>query len=102
MDSFLKMDIFFIVTTCAVVILTVLLGLVTWRIFRILEHVEHISEQAAREADALRVDLAELRGSIKREGFALAQIARFVKSLVVRTGAKSPGERGKGKGAPSN
>jgi hypothetical protein len=65
MDQFLKMDIFFVVTTVAVVVLGVLLAFVLVKAYRILGHLEHISEQAALESDRLREDIAELRADIR-------------------------------------
>ncbi len=66
MDAFLKMDIFFLVTTLAVVALTVLSAITLFRLNRILRSVEHITEQVAAESDAVRLDLAEMRGDIRR------------------------------------
>jgi hypothetical protein len=64
MDGFLRMDIFFMVTTFCVVFLTVLIGLVFWKLLRILKHVERIAEVAGREAENLREDAAYLRGRL--------------------------------------
>jgi len=65
MDEFLKMDIFFSVSTLAVVVLTVLVAYALLRLNRILRNIEHISEQAALESENLREDLAELRADFK-------------------------------------
>lgn len=66
MNDFLKMDIFFVVTTIVVIAIGGLVGYVLWRIARILKHIEHISEQVALEAEAVRGDLAEVRAGIKK------------------------------------
>ena len=66
MNEFLKMDIFFVVTTIAVIAVTVLGVFVLWKIVRIVKNVEHISEQVSLEADAVRGDLADMRGEVKR------------------------------------
>lgn len=66
MSEFLKMDIFFFVTTLAVVLCAGLLSFVLWRIARVLRHVEHISEQVSLESDIFRADLAEVRSDIRR------------------------------------
>ena len=60
------MDIFFAVTTVAVIAITILTVFVLWKIARILQNVEHVSEQVSLEADAVREDLAGIRGKIKR------------------------------------
>lgn len=67
MNEFLKMDIFFFVTTTVVVALGALIAYVLWRVARVLKHIEHISEQVALETETIRGDLAEVRAEI-REG----------------------------------
>lgn len=64
MDPFLKMDIFFFITSVVAVVLGALVAYILWRVARILRHIEHMSEQASHEADALRADLAEVRRDI--------------------------------------
>jgi hypothetical protein len=66
MNDFLKMDIFFFVTTVVVIIGGVLSAYILWRIGRVLKNLEHISEQAALESDMIRADLAEFRSDVKR------------------------------------
>ncbi len=66
MNEFLKMDIFFFVTTCAVVLLTGTALFISWRIAQVLKHLEHISEQVSLESDTLRADLAEVRSDIRK------------------------------------
>ncbi|MFA5942159.1 MAG: hypothetical protein WC798_00590 [Candidatus Paceibacterota bacterium] len=66
MDEFLKMDIFFFVTTVAVVTLAFFFAYVLWRLGRVLKHIEHISEQAALESDSIRQDLAGVRRDIQK------------------------------------
>lgn len=66
MSEFLKMDVFFFVTTVAVVVVALCVAIVSWRFWRILKNIEHISEQAAREADTIHLDLIDLRANIRR------------------------------------
>jgi len=66
MNDFLKMDIFFFVTTVVVVMLGIFSAFVLWRFQRVLKNIEHISEQAALESDTIREDLADMRSDIKR------------------------------------
>jgi hypothetical protein len=84
MTEFLKMDIFFFVTTIVVLALGVLLTFILWRIERVLKHVEHISEQAALESDAIRQDLAEMRGEIHRGKGRLKSLFGFFKKSAGR------------------
>ncbi len=39
---------------------------VLWRLERVLRHIEHISEQVARESDKVREDLVELRAELRQ------------------------------------
>ena len=63
-EEILKMDIFFFVTTVCVVFLTVLIGLVTLKLLRILKHVERTAEVAGHEAENLRSDAEYLQGRL--------------------------------------
>jgi len=65
MEGFLKMDVFFFVTTLVVVLLGILVAMVLYRLWRILKNVEHISHEVAQESGLIREDLAELRSDIK-------------------------------------
>jgi hypothetical protein len=81
MDEFLKMDIFFVVTTVAVIVLTVLVALVLVRLFRILHTVGEISTMLSEEGKELRADIHHMRAEITQKGALLAGLAalgRFV------------------------
>jgi uncharacterized membrane protein len=68
MTDFLKMDIFFVVTTIAVIVISILLVFVLIRVLRILKNIEDISSLVEEEGKALREDLAQMRESVKTEG----------------------------------
>jgi len=84
MDDFLKMDIFFFVTTMVVVLFAVLGTIVVWRVSRVLKNIEHISEQVALESDSIRLDLAELRGDIRRGKGKLKSLFHFFSKTAKR------------------
>lgn len=65
MDDFLKMDIFFGVTTVAIVVVSILLALVLIRLLRILKTVDEVSEIVQEEAEDIRDDLREARANVK-------------------------------------
>lgn len=65
MEEFLKMDIFFFITTVVVIVLAVLVARVLWRFQRVMKNAEHISEQVSLESDNLREDLAGLRRDVR-------------------------------------
>lgn len=79
MNEFLKMDIFFFVTTVVVIALGILSAYIMWRIGRVLKHIEHISEQAALESDSIRADLAEMRTDIRKGKGRLKSFFSFLK-----------------------
>lgn len=84
MNEFLKMDIFFAVTTIAVIAVAILAVFVLWKIARILKNVEHISEQVSLEADAVREDLADMRGEVRRGKGRIASLLGFFKKATKR------------------
>ena len=65
MDPFLKMDIFFFVTTLVVIALGVILLLIGLRLWRILGHVERIMEIAEEETQLIKEDIADFRSDIR-------------------------------------
>jgi membrane protein implicated in regulation of membrane protease activity len=79
MNEFLKMDIFFFVTTVVVVALGIFSVYVLWRLQRVLKNIEHISEQVARESDTIREDLAEVRRDVRRGKGRLKSVFGFLK-----------------------
>ncbi len=84
MSDFAKMDVFFIVTTAVVVMLGIVVTLILFRVWRILGHVERISQELSEEAALLRGDVAEMRANIKREGFKLMHLGRLFTNNIGR------------------
>ena len=84
MNDFLKMDIFFIVTTLVVVMLGIVVTLILFRVWRILGYVEEISRDLSEESALLRNDVAEMRARIKTEGFKFVHIGSLFASRVAR------------------
>lgn len=78
MSDFLKMDIFFVATTVAVVVVGACASYAFWRLERVLKHIEHISQQVALESDTIRADLAEVRSDIRRGKGRLAAMFDFL------------------------
>ncbi|PIR82180.1 hypothetical protein COU20_03405 [Candidatus Kaiserbacteria bacterium CG10_big_fil_rev_8_21_14_0_10_59_10] len=83
-EDFLKMDIFFVVTTLVVAVLGLFAAIALYYVVRILRNVEHISHNVAEESDNLRADIAQLRERVRAEGFRLKHVAAFVRSLFGR------------------
>ncbi|MDP2665682.1 MAG: hypothetical protein Q8P23_03575 [bacterium] len=89
MDEFLKMDIFFFVTTVAVVVLAFFSAYVLWRLQRVLKNIEHISEQVAIESDIVRQDIAEMRSDIRYGKGRIKSLFSFLGKLGKKTTKKS-------------
>jgi hypothetical protein len=77
MSDLLKMDIFFVVTTIAVVLLTLLVAIALYYVIRLLRTLDRIGEQIEEEAAALRADLNEVRSSAKKQGLKIKELATF-------------------------
>lgn len=89
MDEFLKMDIFFFVTTVAVVVIAFFATYVLWRLQRVLKNIEHVSEQVAIESDIVRQDIAEMRSDIRHGKGRLKSLFGFLTKTEKRTKKKS-------------
>lgn len=81
MDDFLKMDIFFGVTTVAVVVVSVLLAMVLIRLLRILKTVDQVTEIVQDEAEGIRDDIREVRATVKRETVKAGQVLGLLTGL---------------------
>jgi hypothetical protein len=77
MTEFAKMDIFFLVSTIAVIVLAALVSFAVWRILRILRNVEKISEIVTEEGQLVRADIANLRSSVRSEGLKWMHLSKF-------------------------
>jgi len=84
MSEFLKMDVFFLVTTIAVVVITLFAAFVLWRLGRVLKNVEHVSKQVAIESDMVRQDIAEMRSDIRAGKGRLKSLFGFLKNTSKR------------------
>lgn len=82
MDDFLKMDIFFGVTTVAVLVITVLLALVLIRLLKVLKTVDEVSEIVHEESEQIRDDIREVRATVKTEVLKAGQLLGLVSGFV--------------------
>lgn len=82
MSEFAKMDVFFMVTTAVVVVLSVLVAFILYRIWKILGHVERFSQMMNDEAALIRGDIGELRESVKHGGLRMRYLVRFFKGTL--------------------
>jgi hypothetical protein len=84
MTEFAKMDVFFLVTTVIVILLAAVIGLILYRIWRILGHVERISQLASDEAALVRNDVAQLREHISQSGLQFLLFKKTLMSVVAK------------------
>jgi len=64
-EAFLKMDIFFIVTTAFIVVMGALIGLVLFYILRIVRDISEITHLVKHEARELAKDIGEVTKEVK-------------------------------------
>lgn len=71
MDTLIHADIFFFVTTIAVIVVAMALAIALVYLVRILNDVKRIAEQVREETVLFREDIRDLRGQVRNEGFKL-------------------------------
>jgi hypothetical protein len=88
MNQLIHADIFFFITTIAVVLVTLGLLIILWYALLILRDVREIAEKAKDMTGKLELDFEEAREAIKRKGRAVSSIGdlflKFVLNLVPR------------------
>ena len=77
MNEFAKMDIFFMITTVAVVVVAISMVVVLVYIARLLHTLNRIATDVEEEAEAIRADLEDARAKVRREGLKLAHLFSF-------------------------
>ncbi len=82
MTDFLKADIFFFVTTIAVILVTVIAIVALVYVIRILRNVDEISETAKIEAHRISADLDEARNELRKSAGGLKKYFDFFKALI--------------------
>lgn len=92
MNEFLKMDVFFFITSVATILLTLFGTFVLWRFSRVLKNIEHISEQIALESDTIRADLAGVRADFFRGKRRLRSLVGFFTKTTKRIRDITPKE----------
>lgn len=88
MDDFAQMDIFFVVTTAAVVVTAIALGTVLFYVARVMRNVDRITKNVGEEAELVRGDIAELRKNIREEGMKWKHMTTFLSRVGGRANAR--------------
>lgn len=84
MDSFIKADIFFFITTIAVALVSLVFTVALFYIIGILKDIKYISRKAKEEADLLSADIDDLREHVRDRGATMASTFDFLKNVVKR------------------
>ena len=93
MNEFLKMDIFFVVTTVVVVLLGAFSLLAMYYVIKILKNVEHVSENVSEESDHIKVDVSILRAKIRDEGMRVQHFLDLFGGIKTRHHSRKASEK---------
>lgn len=77
-DQVLQTNIFFYITSVAVVIVTVLLAVALYYIIGILEDIRDVTDRVRRGSEVFAEDLNGLRDNIKEEGARVRHFAQLI------------------------
>ncbi len=86
MNTLIHADIFFFVTTIAVVVVAIALTVALIYLAKVLSDIKDITRQAKEETALFREDIAGLRSDVRREGFRLERFAAFARNLFKKDG----------------
>lgn len=84
MNDFLKMDIFFVISSVAVIILAILAIIVLVYLIKFVRNIKYISDKARVETDNLSKDMQSLRENIRKGGFRFKHLLNFFGSIINR------------------
>jgi hypothetical protein len=89
MDTLIKADIFFFITTIAIALLSVLAVVLLIYSIRIVRDVKYVSAKMKEETELIAMDIDAARAKIKEEGYKAASIADYFLSFFPRKKRKS-------------
>lgn len=81
MDTLAKSDVFFFITSVAVVMVTAAIIVIAFYVVKILSDLKHIMRRAKHETELIVEDIDNLRGNVKREGMKWKFFSRFFSNL---------------------
>lgn len=89
----MKADIFFFVTTIAVIAVTICLIYAAYYLIRILRNVDAISEEVKNESQLVREDIQDLRTNIREEGMKVKHFTRFFSGVSGKRATRAKKEK---------
>lgn len=81
MENIIQADIFFFITSVAVIVFTICSIIVMIYVTRILRDMKHISKMMSQESDKIVSNIGSLRETIEEEGAKVKTIASFFLNL---------------------
>lgn len=84
MNNIIQADIFFFITSIAVIVSTIGVIIVAVYVVRILRDMKHISKKVSEEGDKIIEDVEHLREVAKAEGMKVKNIADFFSGIFIR------------------
>jgi len=84
MDSIIKSEIFFFITSIAVIVLSVGAAAVLVYAVRILRNADHIAKLVRDESDLIAKDVSSLRESAEKEGMKAGRFIKFINKYFKR------------------
>ncbi len=81
MNELSLVDLFFIITGAAVVIITVLLAIGLIYVIVFVRTIKNVARTAQRATELVSEDISDLRDNIKSQGFSVGAVTSFAKSL---------------------
>ncbi len=82
MDSILKSDLFFFITSVAVVLVSAVVVVVLIYIVRIMRDIRDIASTLKHQTESLSQDIDELRSKVKEEGWPWSKLTGFLGKFV--------------------
>jgi uncharacterized protein YoxC len=89
----MKADIFFFVTTIAVIAVTICLIYAAYYLIRILRNVDAISEEVKNESQLVREDIQDLRANIREEGMKVKHFTQFFSGISGKRATRAKKEK---------
>lgn len=93
METIIQADIFFFITSVAVIIFTICAIIVMIYVTRILRDMKHISKKVSEEGDKIIGDVEYLRETAKAEGMKIKNVSDFFINLFIRRQKKEKAKR---------
>lgn len=89
MNDFIKMDVFFFVTTVVVLCAGILLLVAMFYLIRILKSFDEVMKNVSEESYSIRNDFQMLRAQIRAEGMKVKYLSDFFSSIAARKKART-------------